>query len=845
MSNKIEEIILEFESIIQKEFPELIKEDIEKEPFKIRFIKKLIQLSNIYNELDEKYQKKNQFIEDLIIIIYGDYEKYILNGGDIIIISDSKDLMKNFLNYHIEKNQYSLILNILENLISIYIKIILEDKIDFEYYNSIYNLKEFIINNKWNKNQEIIKLCLMKLDEKFKIGNLTFIKYFLIGLNPLNKEIFYNFVVDNYLNEKYNETLININTFDTISFYSYLIKIIEDLNNNIEINIKSNKEKEKIQYLKKYIEEKNEKKKNNTINKPKINKNKEFQLYIEIPKFINIKNIDYDIIYLCQKFFGGEIKDNNLIIEELKIKKPYFCKKFIEGKTYFYGKICHILLKGLLGKLNKNELITIISKEIEKIEIPELFLFKEIIKFLFNDKCKETQLLLLFFNENQSNYLKEIIINKLNQQIETNKINNNLRNDKILNWNILIQLIILSENLKRLKKGKNNEKEEKINNIINIINQESETLKTYSNPIKQYIKYLFYYLTNDLNENNKKFNREQLITLIKKKISTNSSKTIQLKLILNFSYINDEFIFKNLNNFCISKYNKNHKEFFICQGLITLIKSILSLENMSKRTIYDNFLKSIFKYHQESKDKIIFFECLIYLENNFLNQKEFLPFSLEHFYMIFGNKHYSEIMNKVSLIIMGKYKSIPSLKIDFNLLNCKWYFKKKRISKKKFADTLFYFLTDINKLLYEKNFDKIVDLKEDILQTFDNFDIINKKDNGLNINIIEFSFEMINKKKKKNKKQNLNEKNEKINLIDNKNIIEKNCILNDNNTDKYKFYLLNDKFHNLIFKIEGKIKKYYYNKNIKKHYRKRNQNKINDNNLIISNIKNENNKKNS
>ena len=38
MSKKIEEIILEFESIIQKDFPELIKEDIEKEPFKIRFI---------------------------------------------------------------------------------------------------------------------------------------------------------------------------------------------------------------------------------------------------------------------------------------------------------------------------------------------------------------------------------------------------------------------------------------------------------------------------------------------------------------------------------------------------------------------------------------------------------------------------------------------------------------------------------------------------------------------------------------------------------------------------------------------------------------------------------------
>ena len=842
MSKKIEEIIIQFESIIQKEFPELIREDIEKESLKIRFIKQLIQLSNIYNDSDEKYQKKIQFIEDLIIIIYGDYEKYILNGGDTIIISDSKELMKNFLNYHIEKNQYTLVFKILENLISIYLKIILEDKIDFEYYNSIYNLKEFIINNKWNKNQEIIKLCLIKLDEKFKIGNLTFIKYFLIGLNPLNKEIFYNFVVDNYLNLKYNETLLNINTFDTISFYSYLIKIIEDLNNNIEINT-SNKENEKIQYLKKYIEEKNEKKKNNIINKTKINKNKKFQLFVEIPKFINIKNIDDDIIYLCEKFFGGEIKENNLIIEELKIKKPYFCKKFIEGKTYFYGKICQILLKGLFGKLNKNEIINIISKEIEKIEIPELFLYKEIIKFLFNDKCKETQLLLLFFNENQYKYLKGIIINKLNQQIQNNKINNVLKKNEILNWKILIKLIILSENLKRLKKGKNNEKEEKINNIINLINQESEMSKNFYNPIKQYIKYLFYYLINDLNENNKKFNHEQLINLIKKKISTNSSKSNQLKFLLNFSYIKDEFIFKNLNNFYISKYNKNLKEFFISQGLITLIKSILSLENISKRNIYDNFIKSIFKYHQESKDKIIFFECLIYLENNFLNQKEFLPFSLEHFYMIFGNKHYSEIMNKVSLIIMGKYKTIPSLKVDLNLLNCKWYFKKKKISKKKFVDTLFYFLTDINKILYERNFDKIVELKEDIIQTFNNFEIINKENNTLNINIIEFSFEIFDKKKKKNKKQNLNEKNEKVTLLVHKNINENNN-LNDN-YDKYKFYFLNDTFHNLIFKIEGKIKNYYYHENIKKYFKKRNHNKNNENNIKTLNIKKESDKNNS
>ena len=842
MSKKIEEIIIQFESIIQKEFPELIREDIEKESLKIRFIKQLIQLSNIYNDSDEKYQKKIQFIEDLIIIIYGDYEKYILNGGDTIIISDSKELMKNFLNYHIEKNQYTLVFNILENLISIYLKIILEDKIDFEYYNSIYNLKEFIINNKWNKNQEIIKLCLIKLDEKFKIGNLTFIKYFLIGLNPLNKEIFYNFVVDNYLNLKNNETLININTFDTISFYSYLIKIIEDLNNNIEINT-SNKENEKIQYLKKYIEEKNEKKKNNIINKTKINKNKKFQLFVEIPKFINIKNIDDDIIYLCEKFFGGEIKENNLIIEELKIKKPYFCKKFIEGKTYFYGKICQILLKGLFGKLNKNEIINIISKEIEKIEIPELFLYKEIIKFLFNDKCKETQLLLLFFNENQYKYIKGIINNNLNQQIQNNKINNVLKKNEILNWKILIELIILSENLKRLKKGKNNEKEEKINNIINLINQESEMPKNFYNPIKQYIKYLFYYLINDLNENNKKFNHEQLINLIKKKISTNSSKSNQLKFLLNFSYIKDEFIFKNLNNFYISKYNKNLKEFFICQGLITLIKSILSIENISKRNIYDNFIKSIFKYHQESKDKIIFFECLIYLENNFLNQKEFLPFSLEHFYMIFGNKHYSEIMNKVSLIIMGKYKTIPSLKVDLNLLNCKWYFKKKKISKKKFVDTLFYFLTDINKILYERNFDKIVELKEDIIQTFNNFEIINKENNTLNINIIEFSFEIFDKKKKKNKKQNLNEKNEKVTLLVHKNINENNN-LNDN-YDKYKFYFLNDTFHNLIFKIEGKIKNYYYHENIKKYFKKRNHNKNNENNIKTLNIKKESDKNNS
>ena len=249
MSKKIEEIIIQFESIIQKEFPELIREDIEKESLKIRFIKQLIQLSNIYNDSDEKYQKKIQFIEDLIIIIYGDYEKYILNGGDTIIISDSKELMKNFLNYHIEKNQYTLVFKILENLISIYLKIILEDKIDFEYYNSIYNLKEFIINNKWNKNQEIIKLCLIKLDEKFKIGNLTFIKCCLISLNPLNKKIFYDFIVDNYLNEHYKEKLININTFDTISFYSYLIKKIEDLNNNIEQILNQIKKKKKSNLL--------------------------------------------------------------------------------------------------------------------------------------------------------------------------------------------------------------------------------------------------------------------------------------------------------------------------------------------------------------------------------------------------------------------------------------------------------------------------------------------------------------------------------------------------------------------------------------------------------------------
>ncbi len=137
----------------------------------------------------------------------------------------------------------------MENLISIYIKIILEDKIDFEYYNSIYNLKEFIINNKWNKNQEIIKLCLIKLDEKFKIGNLNFIKYFLISLNPLNKKSFYDFIVDNYLNEHYKEKLININTFDTISIYSYLIKKIEDLNNNIEQILNQIKKKKKSNLL--------------------------------------------------------------------------------------------------------------------------------------------------------------------------------------------------------------------------------------------------------------------------------------------------------------------------------------------------------------------------------------------------------------------------------------------------------------------------------------------------------------------------------------------------------------------------------------------------------------------
>ena len=821
MSKKIEEIILEFERIIQKEFPELIKEEVEKEPLQIRFIKKLIQLSNIYSDADEKYQKKIQFIEDLIIIIYGDYEKYILNGGDTIIISDSKDLLKNFLNYHIEKNQYSLVLKILEDLISIYIKIILEDKIDFEYYNSIYNLKEFIIKNKWNKSQEIIKLCLGKLDEKFKIGNLIYIKYFLIGLNPLNKEIFYDFVSDNFLNEKLKEN-INMNNFDTISFYSYLIKIIEDLSNNSETNnINNYKEMEKIQLFKKYIEEKNEKKKN-TIIKPRNDKNKQFQLFVEIPKNIDIKNIDFDIVNMAEKFLGGEVKGDTINLEEIKIKKPIYCQKFNEIKPYFYGKICQIILKGLLGKLTKTQIINIIEKEIEKIEIPELFLFKEILTFLYKDKNKKILLSLLFFNENQNKYLKGILLEEINQYLKNKNIKNSLENNEMFNWEILINLLILIENVKKLKKSKSIEKEEKINNIIDKINKYKVSSKKNNNILKKYIQFLHYYLRKDLNENNIKYSQEQLINLLKLKLNNDSQKIIPIKLLLNFSFLKNEFIYQHLNNFYPSKFNKNHKEFFLYHGIITLIKAILSLENLSIRDLYNIFLNNIFLYHQESKDKIIFFECLVYLENNFLNPKEHIPFAFENFYMIFRNKHYSEIMKKICDILLQKNRSIPSSKIKINLLDCKWNFNKKRISKKNFADYLFYFLTDFNKLFHEKNFDKLIDIKEDILETFDNFDIINKDKEKIQIEIIEFSFENLNKKKIIIKKEqisnstgwNIKERNKEKNIKEEK-------YMNKNN-DLSNLYSIMKQFQSYIY-IEKIYKKYNYYRNIRKYFKKQNK----------------------
>ena len=135
---------------------------------------------------------------------------------------------------------------------------------------------------------------------------------------------------------------------------------------------------------------------------------------------------------------------------------------------------------------------------------------------------------------------------------------------------------------------------------------------------------------------------------------------------------------------------------------------------------------------------------------------------------------------------------------------------------------MFYFLTDFNKLFHEKNFDKLIDIKEDILETFDNFDIINKDKEKIQIEIIEFSFENLNKKKIIIKKEqisnstgwNIKERNKEKNTKEEK-------YMNKNN-DLSNLYSIMKQFQSYIY-IEKIYKKYNYYRNIRKYFKKQNK----------------------